>query len=257
MAESPRITVLGMVGVSRGSTRVPLPGGRALALLALLALDARMPSPDESLIAALGGTGDRAHATGALRVHISELRAGLTPVGLGVSRLPAGYRLDAAGASIDIDEARTHALRGELAQRLGRHEDASAAYAAALDAWEGLPLANIEAPFVPELRARLLYWHRTLRQSRMESDLALRLGPLRLAEARELCDLDPLDERAARHRMLALIQAGRRAEALEVYAETRRRLVDVLGVEPGPDLAAVQAVALAPPSSSPAQDAWA
>jgi len=39
--------------------------------------------------------------------------------------------------------------------------------------------------------------------------------------------------------MLALHQAGRRAEALVVYQAGRRQLVEALGVEPGPQLRAV------------------
>ena len=46
----------------------------------------------------------------------------------------------------------------------------------------------------------------------------------------------PLRERLRYLQMLALYRAGRQAEALEAYRKARTRLVDEIGVEPGPEL---------------------
>src|SRR6266536_2235722 len=46
----------------------------------------------------------------------------------------------------------------------------------------------------------------------------------------------PFEERPRAALMLALYRSGRQAQALEVYAEGRRRLVDELGIDPGPAL---------------------
>jgi hypothetical protein len=44
--------------------------------------------------------------------------------------------------------------------------------------------------------------------------------------------------------MLALYRAGRQAEALDAYGRARRHLADELGIEPGPELRALQAAVL-------------
>src|SRR5205814_3026178 len=46
----------------------------------------------------------------------------------------------------------------------------------------------------------------------------------------------PLRERLRALLMVSLYRGGRQAEALTVYADTRRLLVDELGIEPGPQL---------------------
>jgi hypothetical protein len=71
---------------------------------------------------------------------------------------------------------------------------------------------------------------------RIEADLALgRQGEL-VGELEVLVGEYPLRERPRGQLMLALYRSGRQAEALDVYRETRRLLVDELGIEPSPAL---------------------
>src|SRR4029077_15829526 len=56
------------------------------------------------------------------------------------------------------------------------------------------------------------------------------------AELDALVQRHPLRERPRAQLMLALYRSGRQAEALRVYVDARRALVDELGLEPGPEL---------------------
>jgi ATP/maltotriose-dependent transcriptional regulator MalT/DNA-binding SARP family transcriptional activator len=63
--------------------------------------------------------------------------------------------------------------------------------------------------------------------------------------ARELVDLDPLNEEGHRALMTAYARTGRRGHALRQYLECRRALVDALGVEPAEATSRLQARILA------------
>jgi ATP/maltotriose-dependent transcriptional regulator MalT/DNA-binding SARP family transcriptional activator len=63
--------------------------------------------------------------------------------------------------------------------------------------------------------------------------------------ARELVDLDPLNEEGHRALMTAYSRTGRRGHALRQYLECRRALVDSLGVEPAEETSRLQGRILA------------
>lgn len=66
-----------------------------------------------------------------------------------------------------------------------------------------------------------------------------------IGAAREMVDLDPLDEAAHRALMIALARAGRRGQALRQFLTCRRMLVNELGVEPAHWTSALHARILA------------
>jgi DNA-binding CsgD family transcriptional regulator len=75
---------------------------------------------------------------------------------------------------------------------------------------------------------------------RIDADLDLGDDAGLIPELHALVEANPLQERLRGQLMLALYRAGRQADALEVYRRARRQLGDELGLEPGPDLKALQ-----------------
>ena len=71
---------------------------------------------------------------------------------------------------------------------------------------------------------------------RIEADLHEGRHEQLIGELRDVVAHHPLRERFYAQLMLALVRAGRQAEALEVYRDARSALVGELGVEPGPEL---------------------
>jgi DNA-binding SARP family transcriptional activator len=73
-------------------------------------------------------------------------------------------------------------------------------------------------------------------------DLELVCGRHRdvVAELDALVVAHPLRERLWAQRMVALYRCGRQPEALRAYQDLRRHLGDELGLEPSPDLVALE-----------------
>jgi len=85
--------------------------------------------------------------------------------------------------------------------------------------------AQIEAQRLDELRVQAL-------EERLEADLRLGRSHELVPELEALVAREPLRDRPCALLMRALYGAGRQADALEVYRQARRRLVDELGLEP-------------------------
>ncbi|HET7278931.1 MAG TPA: BTAD domain-containing putative transcriptional regulator, partial [Dermatophilaceae bacterium] len=75
---------------------------------------------------------------------------------------------------------------------------------------------------------------------------ALALGQHRevVGHLQELVAAHPFHERLCGQLMLALYRSGRQVDALSAYAETRQRLGEELGLDPGPDLQALETAVL-------------
>jgi SARP family transcriptional regulator, regulator of embCAB operon len=238
---APRTThfrLLGPLEVDAGGTALPLAGGKARAVLARLLLDANQTVALDALVAALWGEEAPASAVKTVQVHVSHLRKVL-PAGVLRTRAP-GYVLDVAPEAVDLDALRR--LRAEARRALAAGDPARAAarLQAALALWRGTALAEFSEPFAAAHAAHLEELRIECLEDRIEADLALGRHADLIGELRLLVASHPLRERPRCQLMLALYGAGRQAEALAVYHETRATLRDELGAEPCAGLSELQ-----------------
>ena len=211
----------------------------------MLLLHAGEVVSSDRMVDELWGERPPADAQTALQQHVSRLRKLLEPHSVLVTRKP-GYMLELAPEAIDLERFRRLAGRGREELEQGRPAQAAQTLREALALWRGRPLADLEnESFARDLAAALEEERLDALEARIEADLAAGRHAEVVGELRELVREHALRERPRRQLMLALYRSGRQAEALEVYADARRTLVDELGLEPGPELQRLQQAILA------------
>ncbi|WP_328327724.1 MULTISPECIES: AfsR/SARP family transcriptional regulator [unclassified Streptomyces] len=231
-------SVLGPVRAWRDGEALPSgsPQQRAL-LAALLTRDGRMATAGE-LIDAIWGDDPPSQALAAVRTYASRLRKVLDPEVL-VSE-SGGYAIRIRAEAVDLHRAQQLAANAEKAAGKGDRTTARALIDEALELWDGEPLANVPGPYAETQRAALEEWRLQLTESRLDMDLEVGCHAEAVSELTSLTAAHPLRERLRELLMLALYRSGRQAEALAVYADTRKLLADELGVDPRPELARLQ-----------------
>jgi predicted ATPase/DNA-binding SARP family transcriptional activator len=168
-----------------------------------------------------------------------------------------GYRLAIEPAGIDAVAFEHLVSRGHAALSSGEPPRAAALLADALALWRGPALADVaDAAFAQAPVARLEELRLAAAEDLTEARLALGQGAALVPDVEQLATAHPLRERLRGQLMRALYAAGRQAEALAVYDQTRRLLADRLGVDPSPELASVHLAILRadPALTSPGTD---
>ncbi|MFE0179035.1 BTAD domain-containing putative transcriptional regulator [Streptomyces sp. NPDC059002] len=233
-----RFSVLGPVRAWHGTVQLNTgsPMQRAL-LAALLLRDGRTATASE-LIDALWGDEPPSQALAAVRTYASRLRKVL-PAGVLLSE-SGGYAVRVAEGALDLTVAEDLWAAAEKARGVGDLCRARSLVNKALGLWDGEPLANVPGPYADTQRTRLEEWQLQLVESRLDMDLEQGCHAEAVSELTALTAAHPLRERLRELLMLALYRSGRQAEALAVYADTRRLLADELGVDPRPGLKELQ-----------------
>jgi DNA-binding SARP family transcriptional activator len=234
-----RFSVLGPVRAWRGEESLSTGSPQQRALLAALLLREGRTATAAELIDALWGEEPPSQALAAVRTYASRLRKVLDPGvlvsesgGYAVRRLPEG--------ALDLAVAQDLATEAEKARNAGDLCHARDVLGRALAQWDGEALAGVPGPYAEAQRVRLEEWRLQLLESRLDMDLEQGCHAEAVSELTALTAAHPLRERLRELLMLALYRSGRQAEALAVYADTRRLLAEELGVDPRPGLKELQ-----------------
>jgi LuxR family maltose regulon positive regulatory protein len=253
------VRLFGELEALTGGVPVPVRGAKQRTLLALLALQRGQPVSAGRLIDLLWDSGQAANPANALQTQISQLRRTLGPAAILTTE--AGYALAVGPGEVDVVRFEQLVATGRRLAADGELAPASATLAEALRLRRGEPLAEFtNAAFFDAERAHLDELTLLAIESRAGADLGLgHYGEL-AGELEALCWEHPLRERLRELHIRALYQSGRQAEALRAYTEIRDRLVNELGIDPGPALRELQARILAQdpsigPASAPAEPA--
>lgn len=233
----------------RGSSGASLGGPKQRTVFALLALRANRTVGVEELIDEVWEDDPPGRPRKTLQVYIANLRRELgastdaaTSTGSREERIVTGafgYQLRADDEELDVRRFEALLARAR-AQAVSAPRLAIAGYESALGLWSGdRPLADLLSSAAV---ARLVRPLEEARRDAVEELMALRIrhgGAAAAAAVAALPDLiaaDPWRERLWGLLMEGYYATGRQVEALEAYQRVRNRMIDELGVEPGPEL---------------------
>jgi WD40 repeat protein/DNA-binding SARP family transcriptional activator len=228
--------ILGPLEALEEGHPVALGGGRQRALLAVFLLHPNETLSTDRLIDELWGEDPPSAAAKTVQVRISRLRkalAGDRRNELLVTR-DRGYELHVDPGGLDSQRFERLAAEGRAELAAGEPGRALAAFEEALSLWRGDPLADLGYEQFAQLEiARLRDLRDAAREQLIEAKLALGRHAEVVGELQALIAENPLRERLRGQLMLALYRCERQADALQVYQDARRRLVEELGIEPG------------------------
>lgn len=236
----PRIAVLGPILVEDRSGALAEPIGTLGKCLLVALVLARGSLSVQSLVSDLWDDAPPRQERAALQTLVSRVRAASAD-GL-VESTPHGYALGIDPQETDLGLARLHLERARAAERAGDAATACAEALAGLRLWRGEPGAELgTGPLADALGRTSAALRKDLvlvraRASRLHGDASAALEDLEL-----LAHAHPFDESLHREMMLSLASSGRRNDALRVFADLKRELVEHLGTRPGPELVALNA----------------
>ncbi|MEY2399956.1 MAG: hypothetical protein QOJ08_67, partial [Ilumatobacteraceae bacterium] len=237
------VRLLGSISAVVDGADCGVKSGRQKSILALLASEAGQIVSVDRILDAVWGETPPPSATNALQVHMSALRKALGPAGGAVETRSPGYVLDTTrpDVAVTVDALVFEQLaRTKLASGEGPTWDDIASL------WTGTPFDSmLDAPFAGLVGERLSELHRGVVEARCDDHLGRGLHEQLIADMQAYVEAEPYRERRWRQWVLALYRCGRQSEALDVFQRARRRLIDDLGIEPGPALVALEHAILA------------
>ncbi|GAA4297191.1 hypothetical protein GCM10023178_00190 [Actinomadura luteofluorescens] len=238
------VRVLGAFATEVNGESVHLGGPRQRGVLALLVAARGQVVPVDRMIEDLWRGEPPARALMSLQAYVSNLRRLLepgrpprTPARLLVSAAP-GYALRLPPESVDA--WRFEELLG-LARTDTDPRTAKDRLAEALGLWRGPAFAEVaDEPWAAAETARLNELRLTATELHVAAGLRIGDSAAMVVYAEQLTRDEPLREEGWRLHALALWSSGRQADALATLRRARGVLAEELGLDPGPDLTALE-----------------
>ncbi len=230
---------LGPIELWSAGRRQDLGPARVRCILAMLLLTPRTVVPVETLIDRLWDARPPPKARESLSVYIARLRASLRQAvgdSVQLAGRARGYVLEVDPEAVDLHQFRRLRRQAHALAASGDCDHAAMLLHEADGLWRGQALAGIRGDWVARMRDSLEEERRAAVLDRIGYELELGRHADLVGELRHLLAQYPLDETLVAHQMTALYWSGRPADALSLYRETRSRLVDEQGTEPGPVL---------------------
>jgi DNA-binding SARP family transcriptional activator len=227
----PRYRLLGPVSAETDAGPVRLGGPKQRTVLAALLLNANRAVSEEQLIDLLWEDGPPSSARGQLQLRVFELRKLLGRAV--IVRCASGYLIEVPPGELDLDAFRDIAAEARAELAAGRTSQGIERLREALNLWQGTGLGGVtevlarrEGPVLEELRV-------TTQEELFEAEIAAGRCAHLIGELRRAAEECPFRERLLAQLMTALSRSNRVSDALDVYAESRRRFAAELGIEPG------------------------
>lgn len=244
--------LLGTLEVTDGRRAVVISAPKQRALLVALLLRANQVVSVDRLLGELWGEQPPPQAIAALQAYVSHLRRALephrpprAPATLLVSKAP-GYLLVVDRNRYDVTRFEDSVRDGTALLAAGRAAEAHHTLSAALHLWRGPAIAEFaDEQFAQVDAARLEELRAVAVEARIEAEMALGRHGETIAELERLVVEYPLRERLWAALMLASYRSGRQAEALSAFRSCRTILIEQFGLEPGPELRALEQQILA------------
>ena len=234
--------LLGPLEVRRDGSPLDLGPPKQRAVLALLLLRANHVVSTTRLIDELWGEAPPETARAALQVYVAGLRKALGDGQATLGTKTPGYILEVAPGALDLD--RFERLRDE-ARACDDPAHRSALLRDALALWRDTPLGEFDGePFAAIAAEQLEERRLAALEERIDTDLVLGRHAGLVAELDALVVQHPYRERFRGQLMLALYRSGRQADALAAYRDAREAFASGLGLEPGPELKALERAVL-------------
>ncbi|HUG08107.1 MAG TPA: BTAD domain-containing putative transcriptional regulator [Acidimicrobiia bacterium] len=221
--------------ISPDGELVPLGGVKQRRVLACLLVHHNEVVSADRLIDVTWGTDIPASPKSALQTYISRLRKNLGEEA--ISAKSPGYVLRVGPDDLDALVFERLVADGRRMAELGSHESAVERFDAGLAMWSGEAYADfLYEDFARGEAERLQELRRSAVEDRLESLIELGRHREAIPRLEQALEENPLRERLWHAFMVALYRDGRQADALRAFSQARQKLIDELGVEPGPDL---------------------